>query len=100
MSCFTKKEVNNPKFPRLSREVAELKSTDGRVSAMSEIMEELLAIGREEGRKEGRKEGREEGRLFMRQQLIELVTEGLLKVTDAAKRSGMTEDEFKLLLKK
>lgn len=29
MSCFTKKEVKNPKFPMLSSEVRRLKETEG-----------------------------------------------------------------------
>ena len=52
---------------------------------MSEIMEELLSEGRIEG---------------MRQQLIELVKKGLLKLSDVSKEAGMTEAEFELLLKK
>lgn len=39
MSCFTKKEVNNPKFPALSSEVKRLKETEGGVSAVCEVME-------------------------------------------------------------
>ncbi len=29
MSCFVKKEVNNPKFPKFSSEVKKLKETEG-----------------------------------------------------------------------
>ncbi len=39
MSCFTKKEVNNPKFPKLSKEVQRLKETEGGLSAVCEVME-------------------------------------------------------------
>ena len=38
MSCFTKKEVNNPKFPMLSSEVKRLKETEGGASAVSEVL--------------------------------------------------------------
>lgn len=40
MSCFTKKEVKNPKFPALSAEVKRLKQTEGGVRAVCAIMEE------------------------------------------------------------
>uniref|UniRef100_UPI0040572EC0 hypothetical protein n=1 Tax=Acetatifactor sp. TaxID=1872090 RepID=UPI0040572EC0 len=39
MSCFTKKEVKNPKFPKLSAEVARLKETEGGLNAVCEVME-------------------------------------------------------------
>lgn len=39
MSCFIKKEVNNPKFPRFSSEVRKLKETEGGLSTMCELME-------------------------------------------------------------
>lgn len=46
MSCFMKKEVNNPKFPALSAEVRRLKETEGGVKSMCEIMKkyEQLAV--------------------------------------------------------
>ena len=40
MSCFTKKEVKNPKFPNLSAEVTRLKTTEGGASAACAIMQE------------------------------------------------------------
>lgn len=54
---------------------------------MSKLMEDLLA--------EGKAEGILEGKL---NQLIELVQQGLLQITDAAKVSGMPVEEFKKLL--
>lgn len=39
MACFTKKEVKNPKFPKLSNEVKRLKETEGGLKAVCEIME-------------------------------------------------------------
>lgn len=87
MSCFVKKEVNNPKFPIFSNAVKEIKSTEGGDSSMSKLMEDLLA--------EGKAEGILEGKL---NQLIELVQQGLLQITDAAKVSGMPVEEFKKLL--
>ena len=43
MSCFTKKEVKNPKFPALSRRVTELKEDKGGYTTMSKIMDEYIA---------------------------------------------------------
>lgn len=39
MSCLTKKEVKNAKFPRLSAEVKRLKETEGGLNAVCEVME-------------------------------------------------------------
>lgn len=63
----------------------------------SEVMDVILTEYDEKTLLEGiRAEGREEGKL---EQLIDLVKKGLLKVTDAAKEAGKSEEEFKLLLK-
>ena len=77
MNCFTKKEVNNPKFPKFSKRVKELKTTEGGANAMCEVIEKYLI-----------------------QQLVELVKEGLLKVADAARKANMSEEEFRALLNK
>lgn len=42
MACMKQKEVNNPKFPALSGAVRRLKSTEGGVSEMCEIMEKYI----------------------------------------------------------
>ena len=39
MSCLTKKEVKNAKFPKLSAEVKRLKETEGGLNAVCEVME-------------------------------------------------------------
>jgi hypothetical protein len=39
MACFTKKEVNNAKFPELSSEVKRLKETEGGAQAVCEVMQ-------------------------------------------------------------
>ena len=46
MSCFTKKEVKNVKFPVLSSEVMRLKQTEGGVQVVCEVMQryEKLAV--------------------------------------------------------
>ena len=75
MSCFTKKEVKNPKFPKLSAEVTRLKTTEGGASAVCAIMQEY----------------EEKAVLDL---LISLVKKGLLQIADAAKEAGITEDDF------
>lgn len=44
MACFMKKEVKNPRFPRLSAEVTRLKETEEGVEAVSEVMRKYEAI--------------------------------------------------------
>ncbi len=39
MSCFTKTDVNNPKFPKLSSEVKRLKNTEGGLKSMCDLMQ-------------------------------------------------------------
>ena len=56
------------------------------------LMEGFHAEGKEEDLAEGIAKGRLE-------QLVDLVKDGLIKVADAARKSGMSEEEFKLLLK-
>lgn len=49
MSCFTKKEVKNSKFPELSGQIKRLKETEGGMQAVCEVMQkyENLAIQRD-----------------------------------------------------
>lgn len=49
MSCFTKKEIKNPKFPALSSEVKRLKETEGGVQVVCEVMQkyENIAVHKE-----------------------------------------------------
>lgn len=57
---------------------------------------EGLATGRAEGHAEGLAEGRAEGKTEgMIATLSALVKDGILTVTAAAKRAGMTEDAFR-----
>ena len=85
MNCFTKKEVNNPKFPKFSKRVKELKTTEGGANAMCAVMEKYMAESKAEGKLE---------------QLIELVKDGLLEVADAAHKANISEEEFRALLNK
>ena len=77
MSCFTKKEVKNAKFPALSSEVKRLKETEGGVQVVCEVMQryENIAIQRE--------------RVEILQKMIQ---EKYTK--EAILRLGFTEDEY------
>ena len=61
--------------------------------------EKALEEGRKEGREEGRKEGREEGREEGRKEATlanysSLVQDGILSLSEAMKRSGLSEKEI------
>ena len=55
MSCFTRKQVNNPKFPLFSAEVEDLKQSEGGTLTMCKVMEYYEDIARKEGRAEERR---------------------------------------------
>ncbi len=61
------------------------------------IYENGLSAGIEKGIEKGREEGREEGRINM---LLDIVKDGLISVADAAKKAGMSLDEFEYIMKK
>ena len=66
----------------------------------TKLRAESKAEGREEGRAEGRKEGRAEGKVEGRAEgmllnLADLVEDGLLTLTQAAKKAKMTKEKFK-----
>ena len=122
MRVFTESDVYNLKFPvtsemklRFNRETKGEKMTEalrGVYEALREEvdresmkaamregmekgMEEGIARGMEEGRAEGRAEGRVEGVLSS---LVSLVKDGLISVSEAAKRADMSEESFKRYL--
>ena len=70
MSCFTKKMVDNPKFPEFSSEVKRLKETEGGTEAMCAVMQKYEEIARQQGRQEGRLEGRQEERNSLIEQML------------------------------
>ncbi len=77
-----------------------LAEIDAREKGLSEGREQGLKEGRKEGRKEGKEEGLKEGiqkgeKEGAARVLITLVREGVLTLDDAAKRSGMSDEEFK-----
>ena len=122
MRVFTESDVYNLKFPvtsemklRFNRETKGEKMTEalrGVYEALREEvdresmkaamregmekgMEEGIARGMEEGRAMGIEEGRAEGVLSS---LVSLVKDGLISVSEAAKRADMSEESFKKYL--
>ena len=68
---------------------------------MCEVADRLWNSGKEEGLIVGREEGREEGRkLGAIEILSDLVKDGTLSITDAAKKMGMSISAFKTAIKK
>lgn len=79
-----KKEVNDPKFPRLSNEVVRLKNTKGGKEMMSAIMEDYA---------------KEYAKVKVTEAFVSLVQRGIMSVDMAAKECNMSEEEFSLLVK-
>ena len=79
MSCFTKKMVDNPKFPEFSAEVSRLKETEGGAGTMCAIMKEYEDKARNEGMLSG---------------MWGLIAGGIITPEIAAKQCGMTEAAF------
>ena len=68
----------------------------GKVKNMCEVADRLWNGGREEGIKEGEKRGEKRGIIKI---LRDLVDDGTLSITEAAKRSGMNVAAFKAAIK-
>jgi len=77
MACFIKKEVKEPKFPKLSAEVTRLKETEGGARAVCEVMEryEKLAVKKANVQK-----------------VVRMIEEGCTK--EFIFKIGYTEDEY------
>ena len=122
MRVFTESDVYNLKFPvtsemklRFNRETKGEKMTEALrgvyealreevdresvKAAMREGMERGIEEGRARGMEEGRAKGMEEGRAEgVLSSLVSLVKDGLISVSEAAKRADMSEEDFKKYL--
>jgi hypothetical protein len=87
MEVFVDDQAYNEKFPKTSDGKHRYKETEKGLNIMCEIMEKIANEERMEGRNEGLKEG-------MLQTLFELVKDGILTISEAAKRADMTETIF------
>ena len=65
MKCFNETEIDNPKFPKLSRRAEFLKESEGGMMIMCDVREEYMEQARQEEREKAQKE---------KQQLLDLIT--------------------------
>jgi hypothetical protein len=91
MKVFVDDTAYNSKFPKTSAGKRRYKETESGVNIMCEIMEKLATEAMDEGIAKGKTEGIAEGTL---KTLFSLVEDGVLTLTDAAKRANMTEVIF------
>jgi len=114
MRVFTESDVYNLKFPvtsemklRFNRETKGEKMTEAlrgvyealREEVDRESMKAAMREGMEKGIEEGRARGIEEGRAEgVLSSLVSLVKDGLISVSEAAKRADMSEEDFKKYL--
>ena len=114
MRVFIESDVYNLKFPvtsemklRFNRETKGEKMTEAlrgvyealREEVDRESMKAAMREGMEKGIEEGRARGIEEGRAEgVLSSLVSLVKDGLISVTEAAKRADMSEEDFKKYL--
>ena len=79
MSCFLQKEVNNAKFPKLTKRMNYLKHEEGGVDAVCEVMkkysekaaEEAFQKGEQTGRKRGEKIGKQQANITAIKNMLE-----------------------------
>jgi flagellar biosynthesis/type III secretory pathway protein FliH len=91
MEVFVDDTAYNSKFPKTSAGKRRYKETEKGLDIMCEIMEKLTTEAMDEGIAKGKAEGKAEGTLEL---LYNLVQDGVLTLTDAAKRANMTEVIF------
>jgi hypothetical protein len=80
MEVFVDDQVYNGKFPKTSEGKHRYKETEKGLNIMCEIMEKIATEERMEGRKEG-----------ILETLFGLVKDGIITISEAAKRADMTE---------
>lgn len=100
MKVFMQNDSYSEKFPITSARKKQFKLREDSDMNINEELEKLYAMSTEKGRKEGRKEGLKKGRKEglregRRGMLADLVREGIISITVAAKKAGMTEEAFR-----
>jgi len=109
MTCFLKKQVSHPKFPALSKQVYELKSTEGGVTCMCKVMQEYEEKAKQEGIRIGKQEGIQIGEqrgilVGAKNQSIKnaekSIIRGKLTLEEIAEDSGLSLEEVQELAKK
>jgi len=111
MSCFTKKMVSNPSFPKVSERITELKTTEGGQNAVCAVMEKYMQKARAEGlaegyakalaegREEGRAEGIEKSEMESIRNLMEAMKLSVQKAMDILKIDPSRREKYASMLK-
>jgi hypothetical protein len=106
MRVFTESDVYNLKFPvtsemklRFNRETKGEKMTEALRGVYEALREEVDRESMKEAMREGMEKGIEEGiAKGVLSSLVSLVKDGLISVSEAAKRADMSEEDFKKYL--
>ena len=61
MSCFTKRMVDNPKFPIFSNEMKYLKESEGGAGSVCQVMQKYEEAARQQGMQQGIQQGMQQG---------------------------------------
>lgn len=88
MKVFMQNDSYSEKFPITSARKKQFKSREDSDMNINEELKKLYEAGTENGIKKGNIEGR-------RGMLTDLVREGIISITVAAKKAGMTEEAFR-----
>lgn len=95
MEIFVNGEAYNDKYPKTSGSKRLYKETERGLDIMCSIMENLTNEARAEGKAEGKAEGIVQGKAEgIAELLIGMVKDGILTMSEAAKRAGMSEAKF------
>lgn len=95
VKLMQQKEVNDPEFPEITRQVNHLKHDEKGVQQMCDLMEKYMAEGKEESREEGRREGRSEGRKENRKEMLVTALKGGISVDQLISVFNATEEEIR-----
>ena len=86
MACFLQKNVDNPKFPRLSNRVKELRSTEGGAGIVCEVMEKYQEKAVREAHIEATIKAAVKFNASKKQAMEQLMTDYHLTDTEAAEQ--------------
>ena len=86
MSCFTKRMVDNPKFPIFSNEMKYLKESEGGAGSVCQVMQKYEEIAREQGMQQGMRQGMQQGEESMAILMSRLFSDG--RISDAQKAAS------------
>lgn len=94
MGHFLEEDVDDPKFPNISKEVKRLKTTEGGLQTMCELLKDYVDEGRAEGLAEGMAKGMAKGENMFSSLVQKLM--GLGRVEDVSKAASNSAYRRKL----